>query len=143
MTNPNGFDKSLSPNVVLQILQGLKLKLINSVKGSLNARGAKPRSESDDTLFAQFNTFLASVVGQGLERFAIDTYREIEKEVASFEQAHKTDIHKGSIFFNIGLFYLWSGDFDRALYYWQKAEDEDKKTPGRWLTISSRILCSR
>lgn len=130
MTSSKGFSKSLSPQELLREAHILQTKLVDLIAQELNSRGAKNRSGDDDSLFIQFNTFLAIIVGQGHVSFGIEIFHDIENQVRQFESQNNTEVHKGSIFFNVGLLYLWSGDFDNALYYWVKAEDEDKKTYG-------------
>ena len=121
------FDQSLSPAVASQYLFEIKLKLLMNLDLELNTRGAIYRSSNDDTLFKDFNTIIAIslVSGSGFEIYLSQLFQDIEEKVLEYEQKNSTSIHKGSIYFNIGLVYLWSGDFDNALYFWSKAEEED------------------
>lgn len=126
----NGFDNSLSPRQASQLLFGIKSKILRKLESDLAIRGVCGRSSNDDNLFKNFNTVIAISLGSGsgFEIYLSQLFRDIEERIIAFENANSTSIHKGSIYFNIGIVYLWSGDFDNALYYWSKAEVEDKQT---------------
>jgi hypothetical protein len=125
-----GFDSRLSPNTAIQLLFGIKLQILAKLDETLHERGVQNRSSNDDSLFKDFNTIIAISLGatSGFEIYLTQLFHAIEEKVLQYENDNSTFIHKGSIYFNIGLVYLWSGDFDNALYFWSKAEYEDNQT---------------
>ncbi|MEP0821249.1 MAG: hypothetical protein HRF44_00230 [Ignavibacterium sp.] len=127
MKSGQGLDNRLSPEKLIGELQSLKYHVVEKTKEGLAGRGVKPRSAADTEIFTPFNTVLAILLGSGhyLERVGLDVYGEIEQEVLEFEARNNTELHKGAIYFNAGILHLSAGNFDRALYYWIKAENED------------------
>lgn len=105
-------------------------QIISSVRNNLSGRGVTARSPADDALFGPFNDFIAVAISRGLQRFCIDLFREIKELVAAHERDSGTTVHKGAIFFNTALCYLWSGDYDFASYYFAAAAEEDELTYG-------------
>lgn len=124
------FHQGLSLSVAHKALFEIRRKLLTNLKSELNQRGVVSRSSSDDFLFKDFNTLIAISLGSGFgfEIYLTQLLRDIDERVLEYEKLNSTSVHKGSIYFNIGLVYLWSGDFDNALYYWSKAEEEDNLT---------------
>lgn len=127
MKTGQGLDERLSPKKLIGELQSLKYHVVEKTKEGLAGRGVRPRSADDTQIFTAFNTVLAILLGSGyyLERVGLDIYREIEDEVLEYEARNNTELHKGAIYFNAGILHLAAGNFDRALYYWIRAENED------------------
>lgn len=108
-----------------------ELNVTKKIEQNLCERGTQNRSGEDDKIFWPFNNYIGIILMQRHQSFWIQLFREIENMVNEFEIKNNTEVHKGSIYFNVGLLYLHSGDFDNTLYYWVKAEDEDRKTHGQ------------
>lgn len=107
-----------------------KRRILNDILIKLHMRGNKRRSYEDDGIFYDFNSFISNACFSHLQTIGIDLFDSIDKIVQNFEITNNTQIHKGSIYFNVGILYLWIGDADSALYFCKKAEDEDSKTGG-------------
>ncbi len=103
-------------------------QIVTAVQNNLSGRGVAPRSPADDALFVPFNNFIAVAINRGLQRFCIDLFRELDALVAAHEHDSGTIVHKGALFFNVALCYLWSGDYDFASYYFSAAAGEDELT---------------
>lgn len=108
-----------------------KNTILAQVQEKLSERGVAERNEgADNKAFSAFNSSLQSFIESNhlFGSLAIDIFTDLEKIVLDFEHQYNTQIHKGSIYFNAGLCCLWIGDFDKALYYWTVAGEEN------WLT---------
>lgn len=108
-----------------------KNTILTQVNEKLSARGTAERNEGNDNkIFSAFNSSLQSFIESNhlFGSLVIDIFADLEKIVLDFEQQYNTQIHKGSIYFNAGLCCLWIGDFDKALYYWTVAGEENRLT---------------
>lgn len=109
----------------------IKNTIVTQVQEKLSERGVAQRNEeSDNKIFSAFNSSLQSFIESNhlFGSLAINIFIDLEKMVLGFEQQYNTQIHKGSIYFNAGLCCLWIGDFDKALYYWTVAGEENHLT---------------
>lgn len=108
-----------------------KNTILVQVQEKLSGRGTAERNEGNDNkIFSAFNSALQSFIESNhlFGSLAIDIFADLEKIVLDFEKQYNTQIHKGSIYFNAGLCCLWIGDFDKALYYWTVAGEENRLT---------------
>lgn len=108
-----------------------KNMILENAQKKLLIRNIAERNEAEDNkVFSDFNSALQSFIESKnlFGSLAIDIFIDLEKMVLDFEKQFETQIHKGSIYFNAGLCCLWIGDFDKALYYWTIAAQENQLT---------------
>lgn len=132
------FDGRLDPRGAGRQLDTIGRLAVEGVKERLKSRGVKPRSGEDDRVFAQFNTSLSRGLhtsfgkeqGSGLASYYFDIFHEVDWATQEFEERNATEVHKGSIYFNMAVLCLHTNDFDRALYFFHAADQENQKTHG-------------
>ena len=106
----------------------------------LAARQPDGEPEGDDQLFASFTTYVDAAWRFLFAQRAIACWsvgssgqtgikQQIEQYEAALRQSNPdARIHKGSLFYNVGLCFFMSGDLDHALQYFAESSAENERS---------------
>jgi len=155
-SNPPPAENDAQQEEVLELeclLQELEEAVAEEVQNALQARGEGTWDDDDDNIFHSFSMYVEYCWRRRISQRASALWlarlspatAEAEQILQGREGQHAR-IHKGSPYFNVGLSFFMSGDFDRAMVFIGEAGEEDQRS-GRanagQVLIGNNVLSER